>query len=73
MGSSAKDDYNSPSAAPADWWQGVKVESLGIVAGAEEILVDDIRTIAEKMKVIRNRRAMAMGGLIMLMLFALGQ
>lgn len=51
MGKSARDNYNHPKDAPAEWWKGLKADHVGIVAGADEILVDDIREWVETIKV----------------------
>ncbi|KAI9787019.1 MAG: hypothetical protein M1816_007772 [Peltula sp. TS41687] len=42
------DPYNRPLTAPSEWWRGLKVNDVLIVAGADEIMVDDIRAFAKK-------------------------
>jgi acetyl esterase/lipase len=51
------DAYNQPIMAPAEWWTGLPVEEVLIVAGKDEILVDDIEAFVGVL-----RRGMAMGG-----------
>lgn len=51
MANAPKDNYNTPADAPAEWWKGVKVDHIGVVGGENEILIDDIRTMTERMKV----------------------
>ncbi|KAI1393092.1 Alpha/Beta hydrolase protein [Hypoxylon trugodes] len=45
-----RDNYNSPLDASADWWQNVQAERVLILAGESEVLVDEIRQFAEKLK-----------------------
>lgn len=56
MGTSPPDNYNTPRDAPPDWWRGLKVsgKDLAIIGGGDEILVDDIRAVAENIKVWRR-------------------
>lgn len=50
--SSAEDDfYNAPLSAPGEWWQNLPAESVLVLAGADELMVDDIRDITQKLKV----------------------
>ncbi|KAJ9605374.1 hypothetical protein H2200_010031 [Cladophialophora chaetospira] len=51
MGKTPNDDWSQPAEAPAEWWKGLKVDHLAITAGEDEILRDDIRVLAEKIKV----------------------
>jgi acetyl esterase/lipase len=51
------DTYNQPIMVPAEWWTGLPVEEVLIVAGKDEILVDNIETFTGVL-----RRGMAMGG-----------
>ena len=51
MGKTAPDNWNQPAEAPAEWWQGLKVDNVAITAGGNEVLRDDCRELAEKMKV----------------------
>lgn len=51
MGTSERDNYNHPIDAPAEWWKGIKADKIAFVAGANELFVDDIRTLVEKVKV----------------------
>ncbi|KAJ9617862.1 hypothetical protein H2204_013389 [Knufia peltigerae] len=53
MAGAQPDNYNTPLDAPAEWWKGIKVGDgdVAIVAGANEILVDDIREFKDHVKV----------------------
>ncbi|KIW14687.1 hypothetical protein PV08_07471 [Exophiala spinifera] len=53
MAGAAPDNYNTPLDAPAEWWKGIKVDgaNVAVVAGANEILVDDIRAFKDHIKV----------------------
>ncbi|KAI1413040.1 Alpha/Beta hydrolase protein [Hypoxylon sp. FL1857] len=50
MGSAPDDNYNTPLDAPSDWWQDIKAGKVLILAGEDELLVDDIMLFAEKLK-----------------------
>lgn len=50
------DEYNQPIMAEPEWWAGMPVEEVLIVAGKDEILVDDIVAFAERLE-----RGMAIG------------
>ncbi|KAL6246123.1 hypothetical protein RBB50_007276 [Rhinocladiella similis] len=50
-GKGVKDDeYTVPEQAPPSWWTGVKVSSVLMTAGAEEVLRDGITSFANKFK-----------------------
>ena len=51
MGDQHRDNYNHPIDAPPVWWKDVKVARIAFVAGADELFVDDIRTLVGKIKV----------------------
>ncbi len=51
LGEAKTDPYNQPFTAPADWWRGLRVEEVLIVAGSDEIYIDDIKTFAESFEV----------------------
>ncbi|KIW88042.1 uncharacterized protein Z519_11152 [Cladophialophora bantiana CBS 173.52] len=51
MAQSPQDNWNHPAEAPAEWWKDIKVDNVAIVGGQNEILMDDIREVAEKIKV----------------------
>lgn len=51
MGRASVDEYNNPLTAPSDWWKNCMVERVLILAGREELFVDDIEAFAEKFKV----------------------
>lgn len=50
------DEYNQPIMAEPEWWAGIPVQEVLIVAGKDEILVDDIVVFAERLE-----KGMAMG------------
>ena len=52
MGSEEADPYNQPGTAPTDWWNDLKTKNILIVAGKDEVLVDDIEAMAKKIQVI---------------------
>ena len=53
MGSAKQDAYNQPFCAPSSWWKDLstKTQSILITAGADEVLVDDIKAFTDKIKV----------------------
>ena len=51
MGAAPPDNYNQPLRAPASWWEGLKVEEVLIIAGADEVLVDYVKELARKIEV----------------------
>ena len=51
MGRATPDPYNQPLVAPADWWRDVPVNEILIVAGSDEVFVDDIAALAKKIEV----------------------
>ncbi|MCJ1462247.1 hypothetical protein MMC07_000847 [Pseudocyphellaria aurata] len=57
MGEGKTDEYNQPSCAEAEWWQGLKdvVGEIFITAGADELMVDDIEAISEKIKAVHPK------------------
>lgn len=48
------DNYNQPLQAPTDWWKDIPVQEMLIVAGKDEILVDDIVAFANTLKVTKK-------------------
>jgi len=52
-----KDDdfYNQPGRAPQEWWANLKVNDILILAGGNEMMVEDIRSLGEKIKVSLSR------------------
>jgi hypothetical protein len=50
------DEYNQPIMAPLEWWAGMPVEEVLVVAGKDEILVDDVVEFAGRLE-----RGMRMG------------
>lgn len=44
------DEYNQPIMAPLEWWRGLPVEEVLIVAGKDEILVDDVVEFAGRLE-----------------------
>jgi acetyl esterase/lipase len=59
MGKTPNDNWSQPAEAPAEWWIGLKVDNIAITAGGNEVLRDDIRALAENIKVSRTRQAQA--------------
>lgn len=51
MGGAEPDNYNQPLRAPASWWEGSKVGEVLIVAGADEVLIDQVKELAGKIEV----------------------
>lgn len=51
LGGQITSPYAEAIEAPAEWWQGAKVEQLLCVAGGDEMLVDPISEWVEKYKV----------------------
>ncbi|KAI1130677.1 Alpha/Beta hydrolase protein [Nemania abortiva] len=49
MGDAHMDNYNSPLGAPAEWWKDIQADSVLILAGSDEVLLDDILAFAEKL------------------------
>ncbi|KAL1963474.1 hypothetical protein VTN77DRAFT_8375 [Rasamsonia byssochlamydoides] len=45
-----RDFYTDASSAPAEWWHGLKVKEVLILAGENEILLPTIEEFAEKLK-----------------------
>jgi hypothetical protein len=43
------DFYNQPITAPSSWWENLSVESILIVAGEEEVLIDGITEFEKKL------------------------
>ncbi|KEZ43632.1 hypothetical protein SAPIO_CDS4230 [Scedosporium apiospermum] len=44
------DFYNTPLTAGEDWWEGIAASEIAVIAGGDEIFVDDIRCFVEKLK-----------------------
>lgn len=47
---SKSDYYNQAITAPENWWEGLKVEEVLVVAGEEEVLVDGIKEFEGKLR-----------------------
>lgn len=45
------DPWNQPLMASPEWWEQLKVDEVLINAGADEIMIDDIRAFAKRFKV----------------------
>ncbi|KAH0558472.1 hypothetical protein GP486_004868 [Trichoglossum hirsutum] len=54
MGKAKADPYNQPLTASSDWWSALAVDEILIVAGADEIMIDDIQEFAKKLEVNNN-------------------
>jgi len=44
------DYYNQATTAPPEWWNGLQVESVLVLAGEDEVLVDGIRVFEGKLR-----------------------
>ncbi|KAI9812883.1 MAG: hypothetical protein M1827_004401 [Pycnora praestabilis] len=55
MGSAPSDYYNQPHTAPGSWWEGLKVSEVLILAGADELLVDDIKALAGRIEEVHEK------------------
>lgn len=47
---SNSDYYNQAATAPPEWWEGLQVEEVIIVAGGSEVLIDGIKEFKEKLE-----------------------
>lgn len=47
----AMDNYNNPLSAPHEWWGNIPVTEVLVTAGEDEVLVDDIVAMTDKLKV----------------------
>ncbi|CAI4211268.1 unnamed protein product [Parascedosporium putredinis] len=50
LAGTAQDAYNAPLGAEAGWWEDMPTEALCVVAGEDEMFIDDIRAFVEKLK-----------------------
>jgi acetyl esterase/lipase len=59
------DYYNEPLSAPESWWSDIPIDELLIVAGEDEVLIDSIRAMDEKLRLAlgdqRVKRLVARG------------
>lgn len=51
MGDAPNDNYNTPLGAPSDWWQNTPADRFIVLAGKDEVFIDDIERFVEKLKV----------------------
>jgi acetyl esterase/lipase len=51
LGKAKADPYNQPLTASSEWWSTLSVDEILIVAGADEIMIEDIREFAKKLEV----------------------
>ncbi|KAE8331415.1 alpha/beta-hydrolase [Aspergillus sergii] len=49
-GTAQRDSYLEPLSAPADWWRSLPVGKVQIIAGTDEVFVDDIEKFAEQLE-----------------------
>lgn len=49
LGSRERDNYNEPINAPLEWWRGMRVKRMLVIAGEEEIMVDSQRMFGERL------------------------
>ncbi len=48
--------YSEPLTASAEWWKDAAVEDILLVGGSYEIMVDDLQSLASKLKVSPPKR-----------------
>lgn len=51
MAGQKEDNYNQPLLAPVDWWSGLMVKDIFVVAGSDELLLGGIQEFLKKLKV----------------------
>ncbi len=51
LGGKPRDQYNEPIVAEAEWWRGLRVEEVLVVAGGDEVLLDSTKTFEGKLQV----------------------
>jgi acetyl esterase/lipase len=61
LGTSNTENYNQAATAPTEWWSDVQVEDVLIVAGGDEICVDDIRFFAGKLRSVKREVEFVVG------------
>ncbi|OJJ66155.1 hypothetical protein ASPBRDRAFT_201253 [Aspergillus brasiliensis CBS 101740] len=49
QGSAPSDPYQEPLKAPKDWWLGLPANKVLVIAGADELFVDDIQEFAAQL------------------------
>jgi acetyl esterase/lipase len=52
LGGRTRDYYTDASSAPSEWWNGLKVKDVMIIAGEYEILLPIIEDFTQKLKVL---------------------
>ncbi|KAJ5972303.1 Alpha/beta hydrolase fold-3 [Penicillium vulpinum] len=50
LGQTTEDEYNCPAKAPVGWWKDIPVSRIFVGAGGDEVLLDPIRQMVERMK-----------------------
>ena len=55
MGDATQDNYTSPLDAPPHWWTGFPANDILVLAGGDEVFVDDIQEFAQKLNVCLMR------------------
>jgi acetyl esterase/lipase len=51
IGGAAVDNYNTPLEAEPEWWEDLPASEVFVTAGADEVLLDDIKECTSKLKV----------------------
>ncbi len=51
LGGKPRDQYNEPMVAEAEWWRGLRVEEVLVVAGGDEVLLDSTKAFEGKLQV----------------------
>ena len=52
MARATADPYNLPGTPQVEWWRAVRAEEILVVAGSDELFVDDVEAVGAKIKVI---------------------
>ncbi len=50
MGNAPVDNYNTPLAAGGEWWKGLPVGEVLVLAGTDEVFVGDVEAIIGHLK-----------------------
>ena len=54
LGGAERDPYNTPLSAPTGWWKDAPMGHVVVIAGQDEIFVDDDESFAKNLKVDFN-------------------
>ncbi|OQE13256.1 hypothetical protein PENFLA_c051G10194 [Penicillium flavigenum] len=53
-GLATSDQYMEPLSAPEDWWQGLPTREVLVIAGGDELFVDDIQNFADQLSSVHK-------------------